>query len=387
MATRSTPYAVPVRAFRAEDLQALLAPSERPCVSIYLPTHRRDPERRQDPTRYRALVGQVESRLAAGSASRDTKRLLEPLHALGQDPHWEHPLDGLAVFVSPALSAAFRMPLSVPERAVVADTFHVKPLIRFLHANRRYFALALSQNAVSLYEGSSFGAGTVELRGLPKNFRDALGVPDFDRVFSGHGGLPGMVFHGRGPGKEETKETLLKYFRTVDRGLREYLRDERAPLVLAAVKYYHPMYRGVNTYPHLLPEGLEGNYERVNGDQIHEAAWPIVSGAFGRQVGEWVQRYRSMVGTGLASDRLEEIAPAAIGGRVRCMLAAEGETVWGMLDRATGAVTYHERQKGTEDDDLLDDLCEESLKRGAEVYVIPRASMPTESPIAAVYRF
>jgi hypothetical protein len=69
------------------------------------------------------------------------------------------------------------------------------------------------------------------------------------------------------------------------------------------------------------------------------------------------------------------------------VLAAEGETVWGVLDRATGSIEKRERQLDAEDDDLLDDLCEETLKRGGEAFVVPRASMPTASPIAAVFRF
>jgi hypothetical protein len=337
--------------------------------------------------RYRALVGEVESLLAKGPAGRDAGRVVEPLRALEQHPHWEHSLDGLAVFLSPALHAAYRLPITVPERAVVADTFHVKPLIRFLGANRRYFVLALSQNAASLYQGSPYGAGTIELGSLPDGLKAALGVPEHDRALGGHGGPSSVIFHGRGPGKEDTKESLLKYFRAIDRGLREFLHEERAPLLLAAVRYYHPIYREANTYPHLLPEGLDGNYERVNAAEIHAEAWPLVSRAFERQTEDWIARYRALAGTGLATDGLDEIARAALGGRVRCLLAAEGESLRGALDRATGAVTHHPKQIGSDDDDVLDDICEEALKRGAEVFVIPRASMPTESSIAAVFRF
>jgi len=391
MATRSgNKQAIEIKPFRAEEMQRLLAPSSPPCVSIYLPTSRRFPEKRQDPTRYRDLVSQAQALLgeSAAAAPGAVAALADTLRTFENSPHWEYSLDGLAVFLSPDLAAAYRLPLAVPERAVVADSFHVKPLIRFLHSNARYFVLSVSQNAVSLYEGSSFGAGTVDLRTLPQSLREALVIPEHDRAVTAHGGgMGGVAFHGRGAGKEETKDSLLKYFRAIDKGLREFLRDERAPLLLASVKYYHPIYREANTYPHLLPEMLEGNYEHVNGDKIHAEAWPIVSAGFERQTAEWVERYRAMAGSGLASDDIDAIAVGALSGRVRAVLVAEGETVWGRLDRVTGKVTYHDRQIGAEDDDLLDDLCEECLKRGAEVYEVPRAAMPTASPIAAVYRF
>jgi hypothetical protein len=388
MATRSgNRRALEVTHFRAEEMQRLLAPSAPPCVSVYLPTSRRFPEKRQDPTRYRDLLNQVET-LLAESPDGGQAALMETLRELEGSPHWEHSLDGLAVFLSPDVSAAYRLPMGVPERAIVADSFHVKPLIRFLHANARYFVLSVSQNSVSLYEGSPFGVGTVDLATLPQSLREAIVVPERNRAVTQHGGGTGGVsFHGRGPGKEETKDSLLKYFRAIDKGLREFLRDERAPLLLASVKYYHPIYREANTYPHLLSEMLEGNYEHANGDKIHAEAWPLVSAGFERQTVEWVERYRALAGSGLASDDMDAIAMATLSGRVRAVLAADGESVFGKLDRRTGAITYHDKQLGADDDDLVDDLCEECLKRGAEVYVVPRADMPTASPIAAVYRF
>jgi len=367
MATRHQPAPPQVLTFRAEELHRLLEPPEPPCVSIYLPTHRRFPEKRQDPTRYRALLSRAESALAGVAAAGDVDRLLGPLRGLEQGAHWEHSLDGLALFSSRGLAAAYRLPMPLPEGAFVADTFHVKPLIPFLHANQRYFALALSQNAVSLYEGGPLGAARVELRGVPSSLQDALGLPDFDRSLTGHpGGPAGFVLYGRGPGKEETKESLVQFFRRIDHGLHEYLREERAPLILAAVGYYHPIYREVNTYPHLLPQGLEGNFERENGDRIHASAWPIVSEALVRGIKERADRYRELAGTGLASDDFGEIAEAVRAGRVRVMLAAAGDR-------------YETEQ--------ADDLCEEALRKNAEVFVIPPDAMPTSNPVAAIYRY
>jgi hypothetical protein len=313
---------------------------------------------------------------------------LEPLQAFAQGRHWEFSMDGLAVFHSRRLSAGYRLPIPVPERVVVADTFHTKPLLRFLHANQRYLVLAVSQKSVELYQGSPFGAGIVGLEGLPKGLREALGAPDYDRSFSARaGGAGGFVFHGRGPGKERKKETLLQYFRVLDRALREYLVEERVPLLLAAVSYYHPIYRQANSYPWLHDEGLVGSYERAAARRIHEAAWPVVSRLFASRVEEWAARAGEQMGRGLASDRLEEIAEAAVTGRIRCLLLAEGETIWGVLDRTSGRVEIHARQEGPDDADLLDDVGEEALKRGADVFVVPRPRLPTGRPLAAVYRY
>ncbi|HZI89469.1 MAG TPA: hypothetical protein VFD83_03350, partial [Candidatus Polarisedimenticolia bacterium] len=214
----------------------------------------------------------------------------------------------------------------------------------------------------------------------------AVGVPVSDRTFQSQNAR-GAIYHGQGPGKEIKKEELLQFFRKIDRGLHEYLREERVPLLLASVKYYHPIYRLANRYPQLLDEQLTGNYERATPERIHDEAWPIVSRVFEERVTTWAERYRNRAGSGLASDRLEEVAPAAVTGRVQCLLVPEDESVWGVLDRATGAIQRHDRQRDAEDADLLDDIAEEVFKRGAEVYVVPRASMPAPGPVAAIYRF
>lgn len=375
-----------IQSFRAEALHGLLADGPGPHVSLYLPTHRRHPEWKQDALRFRALLHQAEELLTTRYKTRDARAFLEPLRRLEEDGHWEHSLDGLAFFRSESATAAYRLPMSVPEIVVVADTYHTKPLLRFLRSNGRYLVLAVSQNSVTLYEGSPFGAGPVNLLGLPKSLREVLGVPDFDRTFESQY-VRGSVFHGQGPGKEIKKEELLKFFRAIDRGLHDYLKDERVPLLLAAVDYYHPIYKLANRYPELLDEGLTGNYERANTDRIHAEAWPIVNRVFEARVNTWVERYRQRTGTGTASDRLEEIAVAAVTGRIQCLLVAEEESVWGLLDRKTGGLEIRDRQMDAEDADVLDDIAEETFKRSGEVYVIPRQSIPGAGPIAAIYRF
>jgi len=375
-----------IQSFRAEALADLLADGKGPHLSIYLPTHRRHPEWKQDPVRFRALLGQAAELLQARYTPREIEPFLEPLRTLEREADWEHALDGLALFRTQDSTAMYRLPMPVPELVVVAETYHTKPLLRFLRSNGRYLVLAISQKAVTLYEGTSYGAGPVNLSGLPTSLREALGVREPDRIFESQY-VRGSQFHGQGPGKEIWKEEMLQFFRKIDRGLHDYLRDERVPLLLASVKYYHPIYAIANRYPGLLEEQLTGNYERATADRIHAEAWPIVSRIFDARVSTWADRYRSRAGTGLGSDRLEEIATAAVTGRIQCLLVPEEESVWGILDRATGAIQRRDRQQDAQDADLLDDIAEEAYKRGAEVYVVPRASMPAPGPLAAIYRF
>jgi hypothetical protein len=109
-----------------------------------------------------------------------------------------------------------------------------------------------------------------------------------------------------------------------------------------------------------------------------------VSQEIDRRVGEWTDRFHSLQGKGLAVDGIQPVASAIVQGRAWCVLASEDKSATGRLDRATGEVTLGD---GPEAVDLLDDICEEAWKRGAEIFVLPPTSLPTPNPIAAVLRF
>ena len=73
-------------------------------------------------------------------------------------------------------------------------------------------------------------------------------------------------------------------------------------------------------------------------------------------------------------------------GRIATLLIEADRQIPGTLDDATGAITLDELAN-PEVDDLLDDLGERVLKTGGEVVLVPSGRMPTQTGIAATYRF
>lgn len=107
----------------------LLADHEPPCLSLYQPTHRHHPDNQQDPVRFRNLVRALEASMRQRYAAREIRPLLAPFHDLAVDhAFWNHALDGLAVLASPGTFKVYRLQRPVAELAVVAESFHTKPL-------------------------------------------------------------------------------------------------------------------------------------------------------------------------------------------------------------------------------------------------------------------
>src|SRR5680860_1684608 len=128
---------------------------EPPCLSLYQPTHRHRPENQQDPIRFGNLVKVLEESLLQKYPKREIRTLLDSFLALAEDrDFWEHTLDGLAVLGGRGVFRVYRLQRPVPELAVVADSFHTKPLLRMLQSADRYQVLGLSRQEIKLFEGN-----------------------------------------------------------------------------------------------------------------------------------------------------------------------------------------------------------------------------------------
>ena len=132
-----------------ELVQLLLSTEQNPCFSLYMPTHRTHPENQQDPIRFKNLVRQLEESLLHKYSAAEAKEYLGPFQELGSDEAtWNHTLDGLAVFSATGLFKVVGLRQTVDELAMVADSFHTKPLRKYLQSVDRYHVLGLDRKSV-----------------------------------------------------------------------------------------------------------------------------------------------------------------------------------------------------------------------------------------------
>jgi hypothetical protein len=370
-------------------MKALLVGERPPCVSLYLPTHRGGSE--EDPIRWKNLLRQAEELLAARNLrSTEIRELLEPAHRLlTLTPFWKNLGDGLAFFCASGLERAYRLPLSFPEMVVVADHFHVKPLLPLLSGDGRFYVLALSQNRVRVLQGSRHSIQELDPKGVPPNLLEALKFHDRDEPLmfhtrtAGGTGSWGAIFHGQGVGIDDHKDDLVRYFQAIDRGLHDLLREEKAPLVLAAVEYLWPLYRRANSYPHLFERGLPGNPDRLSAQELHEQAWAVVQPHFQEARRKAAAMYTQLAGTGRTCGNLEDGVRAAHEGQVEVLLVAANVERWGQFDPSNGTLAVHNRAEAG-DDDLLNIAAVHTVLHGGTVYAVPADEVPGGGYLAAI---
>ena len=383
-----------MRIFTREELRTLVESSQAPCVSVYMPTHRVPTENQQDRTRLKNLLRQAQEALQTqGLRPAEAEALLEPAtRLLGAISFWKDKRDGLALFISPGIFRQYQLPASFEPLVVVAHRFHVKPLLAFLGGNE-FFVLALSQNAVRLFEGSPFGLSAIDdLEGVPKSLADALQYDELIkqvqfRTGIGTGGARGeraAMFHGQSA--DDAKDRILRYFRQIDQGLRDLLREAQAPLILAGVEYLLPIYKEINTYQHLINGGITGNPETASLEDLHKQAWALVEPYFKREQEKAAARYLQLAGTGRTSHDPGEVVSGAYHGRVECLFVAVGRQQWGDYDPGADRVDLHAvPQPGSFD--LLDLAATQTLLHGGAVYAVEATQVPDKALLAAVLRY
>jgi hypothetical protein len=370
----------------------LLDAHEPPCISLYQPTHRHHPENEQDPIRFRKLIKALEESLRQKYATHEIQPLLEPFLALA-DAHdfWNHTLDGLAVLGAPGMFRVYRLRRPVAELVVVADSFHTKPLVRILQSADRYQILGLSQQEIKLFEGNRDALNEIEPdRGVPRTMIEALGeeLTEPHLTVRSYGGVGGpAMYHGHGGKKDEVENDAERFFRAVDRGVLEHhSRPSDLPLLLAALPENQSIFRRVSHNPFLVAEGIDIHPDALPIDALRDLAWRVVEPQYLARLAELVEKFEGARSKGLSADELAQVAKAAEAGRVSTLLIEADREVPGRIDAATGQIEF-DNLANPEVDDVLDDLGALVLKKGGHIVIVPAERMPTETGIAAIYRY
>jgi hypothetical protein len=370
----------------------LLGSHDPPCLSLYQPTHRRHPDNLQDPIRFRNLLKSMEESLRQKYSGREIRPLVEPFQALVEErDFWNHVLDGLAVLGAPGFFRVYRLQRPVPEAVIVAESFHIKPLIRILQSADRYQILGLNRQEMKLFEGNRDVIDEIDpAEGVPRTITDALGkeVTERPTLTSFSPGASGpAIRHGYGSKQDEVDIDTERFFRAVDRAVLEHhSQPSGLPLILAALPEYHNLFRQVSHNPFLLADGIDVHSDALSADALRERAWWVLEPQYLARLAGLVEEFGRAKSKGLGSDELAQVAQAAVNGRVATLLIDADRHVPGRIDEASEQIEYGDLAH-PEIDDLLDDLGELVVNKRGQVVIVPTERMPTRTGIAAIYRF
>jgi hypothetical protein len=390
--------------FTRADFDFLAAWRGGPCVSLFIPTHRKG-EIDQDPIRLANGLREAEDRLERDGRRRaDCEPIFAPIRRLIDDrDFWQHQDNGLAVFAAADFFRSHRVPLAMPELTSVAKRFHLKPLIPVFKDKLRFYVLALSQKRVALYEGDRDRFDEIGLEGVPTRVEDVVGYqvdqpglqlstrsPQFGGGVRGTGGPRGRpIYHGQaGSGGDDTmrKDEVRHFFERLDATLWAKIKDHQPFLILTGVDYLIGEFRAVTKYPNLHNVAIDSSPGSLSRDELHREAWNIVSPAFAAARVESSERFHELLPRARASAQLDDVIGAAHDGRVDRIFVAADREIWGTFDPAARRISLEEAPR-VDNYDLLDDAARETLGRAGEVFLVPQTEVPDRAPLAATFRW
>jgi hypothetical protein len=361
------------------DLHDLARQRTPPCVSVYLDTRAGRAGERSGPNRLRHQLGEIETALRERGWGPQAEALLRPARALCQEgAFWSDLDEGLVLFLEPGKLQRFRLPQSVSDAFWIGDRFHLLPLVPLVGENEPLLVLALSRNAVRLWEGDRWALQPVDLPDLAGGMRGALSYdqPEAPRQVRSTRHQPHQTkrkaeatFHGQGAITEHDKQDLLAYFRRVDQILHPLFVGERRVLIVASVDYEFPVFQEANTYPHLLAEHVSGNPENWSAEELLRRVLAVLD----RRREERLNREREAAvrefDVAAVADAVPEILDAADGGRIETLFVAQGAF------RAGAAGERVERA-------VLS-----TLAHRGRVYLVDAERIPGGQPLLAGFRY
>jgi hypothetical protein len=356
-----------MRQVTTEHLAALVEPQSAPCISLYLPTHRHHPAREADPIRYRNQLRELAASLAQRHDKREIEPLLAPFEALAHDDtFWTRRTEGLAIFGTGGEIQVFDLQRPVQELLVVADSFHIKPLLRTLQSADRYQVLCLGQHGGRLYEGN----------------RDALDPVEVSRAISAP-----MVHEPKQSHKDTWHADLLNYLRPIDAAVQaEHSKPSGLPLLLVALPEMQHAFREASHNALLVEQGIDISPEALDVEALRVKAWEQFQPHYLARLARLVDSFENARAHGQGAHLLEDVAAAAVAGRIGTLLVEADREIPGRMDPTTGAIAAA-RLDDPQVDDLIDDIAEAVLRARGEVVVVPAERMPGECGLAAILRY
>jgi hypothetical protein len=368
------PTDIPTR----DEVDRLLQQRASASVSIYLPT---DPASNGEPERIelKNLAAQASSQLReAGTGVRIIRQFEDEIEYLSDDEEfWRYQARSLAAFAAEDSLITFRLPNRLLGQVAVSDRFHLRPLLRTLTFPHVAFVLALAQGSVRVIEVTpDLDPAPITVEDLPSDIASAAGKSS----------ISDRAPIRRLQGSEGQKVRMHQYARQIDRALRPLLNGLEVPLILAAADPIDSIYRSVNTYPHLLEQGISGNPEAVSDAELAAATRTVLDDLYAAQLRDIHDRFRQRSAEDRALTDVAEVARAATFGAVETLLVDIDAALPGVVDEETGAVAFAPAATG-DIHDVTDEIARRAWLSGAQVLAVRNQDIPGQGEVAAILRY
>lgn len=354
---------------KRKTLQPLLESSQGLHVTIYA-VNRGDVTNLKE--QLRLGIDAAEQYLKPVLGTWEMERFLKPLRSLVHDTQVLQSLKGnFGLFRNKDSFRILRIPVEVQEMLVVATSFHVKPLLKWLQFDRDFLLLGLERGVAHLYHGNQFSLRKIELPG--------------STLYKKYGHAPG--FNSNASGERERALRFFEHFELLNSWLAEHSELKKAKVFVVGEKDLVQSARQKLRYPESLKPALLTKFNPHKLGDICFEIRRILKRELSLEMDDVYFEFNQALNSRIAKNNIKQIARAAAQGLVTKLIVADGIHLFGKLNSKTGSLSLHMNHLDHEDDDILDDLAQMVLAKGGDVIVASRDQIPQGHPALAILKY
>ena len=274
-----------------KDLDAVikeLISLEAPKASVYIPTHRAQPDNRQDPIVFKNQLKMLEEKMATLSPRREWGGMFEKMLTLVDDAAlWTHPQDGLGVLAAEDRVEAFPLDQAEGPLFYLGDSFHLLPLYPLNGPSSRAYLVDIGRDRFTLYQASHEGVEKMPPADIKDSFAELFNDIDGDaNPQEPSRSDPGGGFHGQGAVKPEDDKNREKYFRYLDDAFGALYKKDGLPFMLAGTLDSLKEFRATAKGTFYLDEGIEKPLSAMKPNEIPDKIRQILKPHADKFLGE-----------------------------------------------------------------------------------------------------
>ena len=325
------------------------------CVSVYLPLNNSQKNLRESENQLKATKKQIKSLLGSLKDS-EVSSIMEKF---SRDFHTITKLQlkhGAAWFYSELTCGYIPINWNSDPFVVVADSFHIKPVLRDHQIHRPFYVLLVGAKSIRLFSNYS-------------EFLTLIEVVD-----------PQII------GSAIDSKNLKEITRCVEKLLSRHCSKSNAPLVLAGSKVLVSRIDEEISYPFKISPNISCRPDSILLEELYKKSHKISKDHYNFLEDKVINDYQYCNKSNAVISDIQKISHAAISGQIQNLVVAEDHHVWGILNKESGSIKFHNEQMNSTDDDLLDDISEIVHRHHGAVWVVPKEKL-NKSPIYATLRW
>lgn len=332
---------------KKESLKAILESSDGIHMTAYLKNSR---DLAEIKSQLNDIVKQTDDCLIEVLTEQERKNFVKPLINLIEDSRILKNIKGnIGLFRTKDKFRILNIPVDVDLECHVANSFHIKPLLRWMQVDRDFLILCINSESVHLYTGS-------------QNYFHKVDYILFDEILS------------------DQKEIYL----WINDWLNQTVSNFKSKLFLVGEDKYIKNLTTYLSYKNVVRAPVCNFFEEQSMYDVCFKIRKTLKDEAKKQIEHSLMEFRFADELNMTKKNIFQIAKAAVKGRVRKLIVASEIKIFGRLDKNTGGLAIHPFDLDHEDDDILDDLAQTVLASGGEVVVASKDDIPKGRPALAI---